>query len=130
MKKLLLIACCIYLSPNIYSEIITISHSDGSQEKIQEALILANPGDIIQLTAGVYNLEDSLSLDVDGVTVQGDGHENTILDFSGQKSGAQGLMVTSDEVILRNFAVLDSKGDAIKVKGSNGISFILSLIHI
>ena len=124
MKKLLLIACCIYLSPNIYSEIITISPSDSSQEKIQEALILANPGDIIQLTAGVYDLEDSLSLDVDGVTVQGDGHENTILDFSGQKSGAQGLMVTSDEVILRNFAVLDSKGDAIKVKGSNGISFI------
>ena len=124
MKKLLLIACCIYLSPNIYSEIITISPSGSSQEKIQEALILANPGDIIQLTAGVYDLEDSLSLDVDGVTVQGDGHENTILDFSGQKSGAQGLMVTSDEVILRNFAVLDSKGDAIKVKGSNGISFI------
>jgi len=124
MKKLLLIACCIYLSPNIYSEIITISPSDSSQEKIQEALILANPGDIIQLTAGVYDLEDSLSLDVDGVTVQGDGHENTILDFSGQKSGAQGLMVTSDEVILKNFAVLDSKGDAIKVKGSNGISFI------
>ena len=124
MKKLLLITCCIYLSPNIYSEIITISPSDSSQEKIQEALILANPGDIIQLTAGVYDLEDSLSLDVDGVTVQGDGHENTILDFSGQKSGAQGLMVTSDEVILKNFAVLDSKGDAIKVKGSNGISFI------
>jgi parallel beta-helix repeat protein len=124
MKKLLLIACCIYLSPNIYSEIITISPSDSSQEKIQESLILANPGDIIQLTAGVYDLEDSLSLDVDGVTVQGDGHENTILDFSGQKSGAQGLMVTSDEVILKNFAVLDSKGDAIKVKGSNGISFI------
>ena len=124
MKKLLLITCCIYLSPNIYSEIITISPSDSSHEKIQEALILANPGDIIQLTAGVYDLEDSLSLDVDGVIVQGDGHENTILDFSGQKSGAQGLMVTSDEVILKNFAVLDSKGDAIKVKGSNGISFI------
>ena len=124
MKKLLLIACCIYLSPNIYSEVIIIPPSEDSQERLQEALILANPGDIIQLTTGIYNLEDSISLDIDEVTIQGDGHENTILNFSGQKSGAQGLMVTSDEVILRNFAVLDSKGDAIKVKGSNGISFI------
>ena len=63
-------------------------------------------------------------MDVDGVTIQGDGHENTIFNFSDQKSGAQGLMVTSNKVLLKNFAVLDAKGDAIKVKGSDGISFI------
>ena len=121
---ILFIAGSIFLSPKILSEVIIIPPAVNSQERLQEALILANPGDIIQLTTGIYNLEDSLSLDVDEVTIQGDGHEKTILNFSDQKSGAQGLMVTSDKVILKNFAVLDTKGDAIKVKGSDGISFI------
>ena len=121
---ILLIAGSIFMTPNILSEVIIIPPSKDSQERLQEALILANPGDIIQLTTGIYNLEDSISLDIDEVTIQGDGHENTILNFSDQKSGAQGLMVTSDDVILKNFAVLDTKGDAIKVKGSDGISFI------
>ena len=109
---------------NAYAEVIIIPPSDNSQERIQEALILANPGDTIQLISGNYELEDSLSLDIDGITIIGDGHEYTILNFANQKSGAQGLMVTSDDVILRDFAVIDAKGDAIKVKGSNGISFI------
>ena len=121
---ILLITGSIFMTPNILSEVIIIPPSEDSQERLQEALILANPGDIIQLTTGIYNFEDSLSLDVDGVTIQGHGHENTILNFSDQKSGAQGLMVTSNKVLLKNFAVLDAKGDAIKVKGSDGISFI------
>ncbi len=120
----LVIVCTIVFSPIIFAETIVIAPSDNSQEQLQEAHILANPGDIIQLTNGTYNLEDSISLDIDQITIQGNGHERTVLNFSDQKSGAQGLMVTSDEVILKNFAVLDSKGDAIKVKGSNGISFI------
>ena len=121
---ILLITGSVFMTTNILSEVIIIPPSEDSQERLQEALILANPGDIIQLTTGIYNFEDSLSLDVDGVTIQGDGHENTILNFSDQKSGAQGLMVTSNKVLLKNFAVLDAKGDAIKVKGSDGISFI------
>ena len=121
---ILIIGCFLALSFDVYSEVIIIAPSENSQERLQEALILAEPGDIVQLTSGIYELEDSLSLDIDSVTIQGNGHEETILDFSEQKSGAQGLMVTSDDVVLRDFAVLDTKGDAIKVKGSDGISFI------
>ena len=113
---ILLITGSIFITPNILSEVIIIPPSEDSQERLQEALILANPGDIIQLTTGIYNFEDSLSLDIDEITIQGDGHENTILNFSDQKSGAQGLMVTSNKVLLKNFAVLDAKGDAIKLK--------------
>ncbi len=125
-KKLLFIfvGCFLTLSSDVFSEVIIIAPSEDSQERLQEALIIANPGDIIQLTSGIYELEDSLSLDIDNLTIQGNGHEETILDFSDQKSGAQGLMVTSDDVVLRDFAVQDTKGDAIKVKGSDGISFI------
>ena len=52
-----------------YSEVIIIQPSEDSQERLQEALILANPGDIIQLTTGIYNFEDSLSLDIDEVSI-------------------------------------------------------------
>ena len=121
---IILIASCIGFTATVFSEVIIIPPSENSQERLQEALILANPGDIVQLTSGVYSLEDSLSLDIDNITINGDGHEYTILDFSNQKSGAQGLLVTSDNVTLKDFAVLDAKGDAIKVKGSDGISFI------
>ena len=119
-----IIVSCIAFSHNIFSEVIIIPPSENSQERLQEAFILVNPGDVIQLTSGVYDLEDGLSLDVDDIKIIGEGHENSILNFSDQKSGAQGLMVTSDNVILQDFAVLDTKGDAIKVKGSDGISFI------
>jgi parallel beta-helix repeat protein len=107
-----------------FSETIVISPSEDPYTEIQEALILANPGDIIRITEGLYELEDSLSIDVDGLTLEGDGINKTILSFKNQLSGAQGLSVTSDRVTLQDFAVEDAKGDAIKVKGVNDISFI------
>ena len=63
-------------------------------------------------------IEDSLSLDVDKVIVRGEGMDKTILDFHDQKSGAQGLLVTSDAVTLKDFAILNAKGDALKVIGA------------
>ena len=101
-----------------------IPPSSNAYEEIQEALILAEPGDIIRLTAGTYNLEDSLSLDVDNVHIEGEGMNQTILNFKNQQSGAQGLSVTSDNVTLQDFSIQDAKGDAIKVKGVTNIKFL------
>jgi parallel beta-helix repeat protein len=112
------------VSINCYGAITSISPSDDPYSAIQEALILAQPGDIIHLTEGRYELEDSLSIDVQDIILEGEGLYKTVLSFKNQKSGAQGLSVTSDGVILRDFAIEDAKGDAIKVKGVNGISFI------
>ncbi|MDG1202350.1 MAG: parallel beta-helix domain-containing protein, partial [SAR86 cluster bacterium] len=81
-------------------------------------------GDIVRLTAGFYELEDSLSIDVENIRLEGEGIDKTVLSFKNQKSGAQGLSVTSDNVVLQDFAIEDAKGDAIKVKGVDGISFI------
>ena len=72
---------------------------------LQEALILAQPGDVIELGEGRFALTDGLSLDVDGVTVRGAGMDRTILDFTGQQGAGEGLLVTSDKVTLRDFAV-------------------------
>ena len=116
--------CLVALSTFCLAKTINISPSQDPYTEIQEALILASPGDIIHLSAGLYELEDSLSIDVNNIILEGDGINSTVLSFQNQLSGAQGLSVTSDNVILRDFAVENAKGDAIKVKGVDGISFI------
>ena len=114
----------LFVSVSLSSAVQLVKPSENSYLDIQEALILAEPGDIIRLSAGIFTLEDSLSLDVPGVQIEGEGMGQTILDFSNQLSGAQGLSVTSDNVTLQDFAIQNAKGDAIKVKGVTNIKFL------
>ena len=109
---------------NLSTEEISLQPSLNSQEELQEALILINSGDTLRLSKGTYYFEDGLSLDVDNVTIEGAGMNETILNFSKQASGAQGLLVTSNKVTLKGFSVEDAKGDAIKVIGAKGIYMI------
>lgn len=96
-----------------------------ANEKLQEALIVAEPGDVVELGAGTWSLSDGLSLDVAGVTIRGAGtdEKGSILDFAGQQGAGEGLLVTSDDVFLTNFAVLNTKGDGIKSKGADRIVY-------
>ncbi len=103
---------------------VTLSPSDNIQEELQEALIVAKPGDVIELAAGTYKFTSSLSLDVDNVVLKGAGMDKTVLSFKGQNAGSEGLIVTSSGCTLRDFAIEDTVGDGIKVKGADGISFI------
>jgi len=101
-----------------------ISPGPNAYESLQEAMILMSPGDSILIKSGEYFFEDSLSLDIDNAVIRGEGLNATILNFKNQKSGAQGILVTSNKVVLRDFAVIDANGDAIKVIGADGIAMI------
>ncbi len=107
----------------LFAKVIPVSPGPDAQEALQTALIDAKPGDTVQLAPGRYTLTDGLSLDVDKVTVKGAGPEATILDFKGQKGAGEGLLVTSDDVVLTGFAVEDARGDAIKSKGADRITY-------
>tara|TARA_Y200000002_G_scaffold68719_3_gene53511 strand:- start:8662 stop:9849 length:1188 start_codon:yes stop_codon:yes gene_type:complete len=109
---------------SINSKEIIIEAGPNAHERLQEAMILMKDGDILIIDSGNYIFEDSLSLDVDNVTIKGKGMNETILDFKDQKTGAQGLLVTSDKVTLEGFSIMDAKGDALKVIGSKGINMI------
>ena len=109
---------------NLFTSEIYLEPSLNAQEELQEALIVAKEGDTLKLAKGIYYFEDGLSLDVDNVTIEGAGMNDTILNFSKQASGAQGLLVTSNQVTLKEFSVEDAKGDAIKVIGAKGIYMI------
>lgn len=94
-----------------------------AQSRLQSALIDAKPGDTVEIGAGRFDLTDGLSLDVARVTVRGAGPDRTILSFKGQKGAGEGLLVTADDVVLRDFAVEDSRGDGIKSKHANRIVY-------
>ena len=118
------ILSCLFISSFVFSEEWKISPGSSAQDDIQSAMILAQEGDTIFLMAGIYNLNHGLSLDVDNITLKGEGHKKTVLNFSEQKTGAQGLLVTSNNITLKDFAVENAKGDAIKSKGSKNIKFL------
>ena len=107
----------------VFAATLKVEAGAGAQEKLQEALILAKPGDTVELGAGRFALTDGLSLDVAGVTVKGAGMDATVLDFTGQQGAGEGLLVTGDTVTLRDFALENPKGDGVKSKGADGIVY-------
>ena len=123
MKRFALAAVLLSTAASLAAETHRVEPGEGAGTRLQEALILAAPGDTIELGEGRFVLTDGLSLDVDGVTVIGAGMEKTILDFTGQQGSGEGLLVTSDNVTLRGFAVENAKGDGIKSKGADMIVY-------
>lgn len=107
----------------ISAKTISVEAGADAQGRLQEALILAEPGDVVALGKGKFILTDGLSLDVDKVTVKGEGIGNSILDFTGQLGSGEGFLITSDDVVLRDFAVENTKGDGIKSKGADRIVY-------
>ena len=102
---------------------LTVPAGGQAQERLQQALLDAKPGDTVQIGAGRFELTDGLSLDIDRVTVRGAGQGRSVLSFAKQQGAGEGLLVTSDDVTLRDFAVEDAKGDGIKSKGADRIVY-------
>jgi parallel beta-helix repeat protein len=100
-----------------------IQPGPDAEQALQTALIEARPGDVVRLGRGRFELSQGLSLDVDRVTVRGEGEGRSILSFDNQRRGAEGLLITSDGVTLRDFAVENARGDAIKARDCQGITF-------
>jgi parallel beta-helix repeat protein len=103
---------------------INVAAGKDAQERLQSALIDAKPGDLVLIGPGRFELTDGLSLDVANVTIKGAGQGKTVLDFKGQMAAGEGLMITSSGATVRDLTVLDAKGDAVKAKGVDQISFI------
>jgi parallel beta-helix repeat protein len=102
---------------------IDVAAGADAQARLQAALIEAKPGQTVRLGAGTFDLDDGLSLDVANVALIGAGPDKTILSFKKQTGAGEGLMVTSDGVTLADFAVEDTKGDGIKSKGADNITY-------
>ncbi len=106
------------IDPNL----VVIEVGDDFQTRLMEALIEAQPGNIIELPEGEFTLDTGISLDVDNVIIRGQGHTKSVLNFGAQESGGESVLVTSNNVVLQDFAVIDPPADGIKYKFSNGVT--------
>jgi parallel beta-helix repeat protein len=107
------------LRPRTY----TLGPSDDFQFALQERLIDAVPGDVVQLEAGRYSLQQQLDVVADNITILGRGSDKTVLTFKGQTSGDQGIQASGNNFILQGLAIEDTIGNAVKVLGSRNVTF-------
>jgi parallel beta-helix repeat protein len=108
------------------ANVIKIEAGPDAHKAAQAALIKAKSGDTIEFGEGKFEFTSTLSCDVSDVTVRGKGIDKTTLAFNnqGQGTGGEGLLITSKKnFTIEDLAVVDAKGDAIKVNGCDGITF-------
>ncbi len=91
-------------------------------DTLRQRLIDARPGDVIEVPAGRFSFDRSLSLRVDNVTLRGAGQDKSILSFKGQKAGAEGLLVNASHFTIENLAIEDSRGDGLKINEAEHIT--------
>ena len=91
-------------------------------DTLRQRLIDARPGDVIEVPAGRFSFDRSLSLRVDNVTLRGAGQDKSILSFKGQKAGAEGLLVNASHFTVENLAIEDSRGDGLKINEAEHIT--------
>lgn len=103
------------------TEQAAVPDQQSFSESFQAQLIQAQPGDIIEVPAGVHEFSRSLSLSVSGVTIRGAGIDTSILSFKNQQQGAEGLLVNADDFTIEDLAIEDTIGDALKINDSNNV---------
>ena len=92
------------------------------QKDLQERLIKAKAGDVVELPEGKFHLDRTLSLTVDKVTIRGKGMDKTILTFAGQKEGASGVLVKANDFVIEDIAIEDTAGDGLTIQGAHDIT--------
>jgi parallel beta-helix repeat protein len=91
-----------------------VEPGEGAFTELLGALMDAQPGQTVCMGEGTFNFVDELSISGDGVTLRGASRDKTILDFSGQDVGANGVKITGDDVTITALTVKDTPGDGIR----------------
>jgi len=100
----------------------TGSAGDSFESKLQQQLLDAKPGSVVEIPAGHYSLKRGLSLRTDGVTIRGAGKDKTVLSFKDQVTGPEGLLVNANDFTVEHLAIEDTKGDGLKINQGRNIT--------
>lgn len=106
--------------PSIYK--YCLEFGPGQEDQIIEALLLLEDSVCIKLKAGNYSFENLSIVGVNTVKFSGAGSDQTILDFSAQTSGGEGILVNDvKDFIISDMKILDSEGDLLKIRNGENI---------
>jgi parallel beta-helix repeat protein len=103
--------------------VVPIAPGPGFEDRVRAAFLAAKPGQIIELPAGTFAFTRSLTLESSHVILRGQGMYATVLDFTGQIQGAQGILARGDQFAAQDLAVINPAGDGIKTEFIDGVTF-------
>ncbi len=105
----------------------------ATEAQIQTSFAAATAGTTFVFAAGDFKFSNELTITTDNITIKGAGSTNldttglqptnTILDFSTQTAGAEGLLAMNNGFTIEDLEVADPKGDGIKVVGATGVTY-------
>lgn len=102
----------------------TLSFKPGDESKIVEALLSLKDSSTVELKAGTYKFDNLSIAQLKHIRLQGEGSDKTILDFSSQTEGGEGIRVTDvTGFTIENIKLQNAKGDLIKVTKSRDVVF-------
>ncbi len=92
------------------------------QKQLQEQFLDAKPGSVIEIPPGKHALDRVLTLRANGVTVRGAGADKSILTFTNEISGPEGILVYGSDFTIENLSIEDTKGDGLKINDGENIT--------
>jgi len=98
---------------------------DNNAQRLNTRLENANPGDIVCMAEGTYEMENTISISlVEGLTLKGIGSspDDTLLNFGGPGTG-KGIFVQKDNVTIENLWVRNTGDNGIEQDGTSGSVF-------
>lgn len=105
-----------------------LSFGPGEETKIAEAFLTLKDSSSITLKEGHYKFDNLSIAQVNHILVQGAGADKTVLDFSAQSQGGEGIRVTDVKgFTIDGLTLRDSKGDLIKINKSENV--VITNLH-
>jgi parallel beta-helix repeat protein len=94
----------------------------GQEDEIIAALLSLEDSVCVNLKAGNYAFENLSIVGLETIMFSGAGMDSTVIDFSGQTSGGEGILVTDvKNFIIKDMTILDSEGDLLKIRNGENI---------
>jgi len=97
--------------------------SASAQDDLITALVDVEPMQVVCVSEGTFNLTRQLTMTAEDITLRGAGQEDTIFDFSGQQSGANGILIEGDRNTIEALTVIETPGDGIRANDVDGVIF-------
>lgn len=100
----------------------TLTFGPGEESKIAEAFLSLKDSSSILLKAGNYSFDNLSIAQVNHILIKGEGKDKTILDFSAQSQGGEGIRITNvNGFTITDMTIRDSKGDLLKINKSRDV---------